>query len=311
MQVVSCHRLARVERSYFLVKYGRMGEDLQRTFYKSALKPGNVPYPLLVPGIWHGTACNRGGKKMVTRFQLKCIIWALGVCLAADLVSADKAALIRFGMVTDVHYADREAQGSRFYGESPQKLAEFVAAMNKEKAKFVIELGDYKDQDVRPDPASTLAYARKIEAVLAGFKGRRYHVLGNHDQDSLGKAEFLKQVVNSGIPAGSSFFSFHANRIHFVVLDANFRSDGKDCERGNFDWTDANIPPYELDWLRKDLAAASNPSIVFVHQQLDGEGAYYVKNAAAARRILEESGLVLAVFQGHRHEGAYSFIVIV
>jgi alkaline phosphatase len=51
-----------------------------------------------------------------------------------------------------------------------------------------------------------------------------------------------------------------------------------------------------------------NPSIVFIHQQLDGEGAYYVKNAAAVRRILEESGRVLAVFQGHRHEGAYSFI---
>jgi len=245
---------------------------------------------------------------MVTRLWWKFIICALGVYLSANLVSADKAALIRFGMVTDIHYADRDAQGSRFYSESPQKLAEFVAAMNKEKVKFVIELGDYKDQDVRPDPARTLAYARKIEAIFAGFKGRRYHALGNHDQDSLGKAEFLKQVVNSGIPAGSSFCSFNANRSHFVILDANFRSDGKDYERGNFDWTDANVPQYELDWLRKDLAAARNPSIVFVHQQLDGEGSYYVKNAAAVRRILEESGRVLAVFQGHRHEGAYSFI---
>jgi predicted phosphodiesterase len=245
---------------------------------------------------------------MVTRLWWKCIICALGVCLSANLISADKAALIRFGMVADIHYADRDAQGSRFYGESSQKLAEFVAAMNKEKVQFVIELGDFKDQDVQPDPARTLAYARKIETVFAGFKGRRYHVLGNHDQDSLGKAEFLKQVVNSGTTGSSSFYSFNANRIHFVILDANFRSDGKDYERGNFDWTDANIPPYELEWLRKDLAVARDPSIVFIHQQLDGEGAYYVKNAAAVRRILEESGRVLAVFQGHRHEGAYSFI---
>ena len=48
--------------------------------------------------------------------------------------------------------------------------------------------------------------------------------------------------------------------------------------------------------------------VVFIHQLLDGEGPVYVKNAAEVRRILQESGKVLAVFQGHHHEGAYSRI---
>jgi alkaline phosphatase len=38
---------------------------------------------------------------------------------------------------------------------------------------------------------------------------------------------------------------------------------------------------------------------------LDGTGDLYVKNAAEVRKVLEESGKVLAVFQGHHHPGQY------
>jgi hypothetical protein len=92
------------------------------------------------------------------------------------------------------------------------------------------------------------------------------------------------------------------------VLDANYKADGNDYERGNFDWTDANIPPEELAWLRRDLAEAPGPVVVFTHQLLDGVGSVYVKNAAEVRHVLEVSGKVLAVFQGHHHAGSYSCI---
>jgi hypothetical protein len=45
-----------------------------------------------------------------------------------------------------------------------------------------------------------------------------------------------------------------------------------------------------------------------VHQQLDGEGDTVVRNAAEVRRVLEASGKVIAVFQGHHHAGGYSEI---
>jgi alkaline phosphatase len=64
----------------------------------------------------------------------------------------------------------------------------------------------------------------------------------------------------------------------------------------------------ELDWLRQDLAASRGPVIVFIHQLLDGTGSVYVKNAPEVREILDASGRVLAVFQGHHHPGAYSYI---
>ena len=41
---------------------------------------------------------------------------------------------------------------------------------------------------------------------------------------------------------------------------------------------------------------------MFAHQRLDVSNHYGVKNAAAVRKLFEESGNVLAVFQGHSHK---------
>lgn len=215
---------------------------------------------------------------------------------------------IRFGIVTDCHYADADPAGQRFYRESLGKLGECVTQMNAEKVDFLIELGDFKDQGRPPVERQTLAYLRGIEGVFQRFGGPTYHVLGNHDADSISKPQFLACVTNTGIEVGRSFYSFDSNGLHCIVLDANFTSNGTAYDHGNFDWTDANIPPHELAWLRDDLATTAGPTVVFIHQLLDGTGAVYVKNADEVRDILENSGKILAVFQGHHHAGAYSQI---
>jgi 3',5'-cyclic AMP phosphodiesterase CpdA len=212
---------------------------------------------------------------------------------------------VRFGVVTDCHYADADAVGTRFYRESIDKLAECVARMNAEDVDFLIELGDFKDQNRPPVEEKTLLYLRDIEAAFQQFKGPTYHVLGNHDMDSLSKPQFLSHVENTGIDPGCSYYSFDARGLHCIVLDANYKADGSDCDHGNFNWQDANIAARELDWLRQDLAGSNDPAIVFVHQLLDGADSVCVRNAAQVRAILERSGRVLAVFQGHLHEGRY------
>jgi hypothetical protein len=216
---------------------------------------------------------------------------------------------VRFGIVTDCHYADREPAGMRFYRESLDKLSECVTRMNAKRVDFLIELGDLKDQDASPVESRTLSHLRRVEEVFRGFRGARYHVLGNHDMDSISKPQFLSQVENTGIESGRSYYSFDVlSSLHCVVLDANYRSDGSDYDHGNFDWTDANIPAHELDWLRQDLAASTSRVVVFIHQLLDGKGPLHVKNADEVRQVLQESGKVLAVFQGHHHEGLYRHI---
>ncbi len=215
---------------------------------------------------------------------------------------------VRFGIVTDCHYADTDPAGTRFYRESLDKLSECVTRMNAEGVDFLIELGDFKDQDRPPVESQTLRHLQTVEAVFRGFAGRRYHVLGNHDMDSLSKRQFLANVENTGIARERSYYSFDVRGLHCVVLDANYRTDGADYDHGNFDWTDANVPAHELDWLKRDLAKARGPAVVFIHQLLDGTGSVYVKNAAEVRDILRQSSQVPAVFQGHHHEGAYSHL---
>jgi len=214
----------------------------------------------------------------------------------------------RFGIVADCHYADAETVGSRYYRQSLDKLGECVEAMNGERVDFLVELGDFKDEDRPAVEEKTISYLQAAEQVFENFKGPRHHVLGNHDVDSISKEQFLDSVENTGINAGKTCYSFDFKGAHFVVLDANYRADGADYDHGNFDWTDANIPPAELEWLKDDLKGARGPAIVFVHQLLDGTGAHYVRNAAEVRAVLQSSGKVPAVFQGHQHSGDYSQI---
>ncbi len=213
-----------------------------------------------------------------------------------------------FGIVTDTHYADTAARGTRYYRESVDKLTECVTFMNQQQIPVLVELGDFKDQNTPANEATTLENLETIEAVFRKFKGRRYHVLGNHDTDSISKKQFLRRVENSGIPEQSKYYSFDAEGVHCIVLDANYRSDGRDYDHGGFDWTDANVPDKERAWLEKDLAMTAKPVIVFIHQQLDGAGPHTVKNAPEVRALLEKSGKVCAVFQGHNHAGPYSTV---
>lgn len=236
---------------------------------------------------------------------------AAGLMLTPDLlaITNDKPVL-RFGMISDVHYADREPAGNRFYRQSLAKMKEAVDRLNQEKIDFVIELGDFKDQDVTPNEAQTLTYLEAIEKAFQQFDGPTYHVLGNHDMDSLSKQQFLARVENTGIPKTSSYYSFNKNGLHFVVLDGNYTKNGVSYDHGNFSWDEANIPKDELDWLKDDLKQNQLPSIVFIHQMLDESknAKQAVQNAPEVRQILEQSEKVICVLQGHVHEERYNLI---
>lgn len=229
-------------------------------------------------------------------------------CRAAR--SSGPRVALRIGLLTDTHYADRRPNGTRYYRESMDKVAECIDRLNLEKVDFAVHIGDFKDEDPEPVEAQTLQYVSDMEAVYARFRGPRYHVLGNHDIDSISKEQFLARVENTGVAPERSYYSFDRNGFHFIVLDACFRQDGAPYDKGNFDWKDTYIPTTQLDWLRADLQTARGPVIVFVHQLLDPEQTevHQIKNAAQVRSILEQSEKVLAVFQGHQHEGGYHLV---
>jgi len=218
--------------------------------------------------------------------------------------------IIRFGMISDIHYADREPAGNRFYRQSLSKVKDAVDEMNRQKVDFMIELGDFKDQDVVPKEANTLKYLVDIESVFQKFNGPTYHVLGNHDTDGISKQQFLERVENTGIPKTESYYSFSRKGIHFVVLDGDFTKEGKAYDHGNFSWDDSFIPESQINWLKNDLKGNHLPVIVFIHQMLSHsrDVKLEVQNAAEVRQVLEQSGKILCVFQGHVHEKSYNLI---
>ena len=226
----------------------------------------------------------------------------------------DDVQSVRFGIITDLHYAARipAAGNSRFYNESLEKLAECVEVMNGHKVDFFIQLGDFKDQDESPDENTTLNYLSEIEAAFRKFKGPVYHVLGNHDHDSISKIQYLNHISNWGFERALNYYSYDMHGFHFLVLDANYTSDEVEYNKGNFDWKDTFIPEEQLEWLNNDLKEHSGkPAVVFIHQRLDdtdGEKNHFVKNSQQVRAVLNKYGNVLLVLQGHDHRGAMNRI---
>ncbi len=205
---------------------------------------------------------------------------------------------LRLGLVTDLHYADKAPGGSRHYRESLTKVVEAAKRFDQEKPDLVVCLGDLID--TAPSLDAEKGYLKRIVKEFSGMPGKHHYVLGNHCVENLTKAEFLGIVEQE-----KSYYSFDASGYHFVVLDACFTSSGAAYGRKNFKWADAKIPPAELEWLKADLRQSPHKSIVFAHQCLDVIPPFGVTNGSEVRKILEDSGKVLAVLQGHFHFGNY------
>jgi alkaline phosphatase len=215
--------------------------------------------------------------------------------------ASDNKKTLRVGLLTDLHYADKSPAGTRCYRETLDKLDEAAIQFKQSSPDFIVELGDFIDAADAVDVE--LKYLKTVNSTFSQICNQRHYVLGNHCVDTLHKEEFLAAVERD-----KSYYSFDQSGVHFVILDACFRSDGQPYGRRNFEWTDANIPPAELEWLRADLNGTPHPVIVFAHQRLDVSSNHGVKNCAEVRRVLEASKKVLAVFQGHSHQNDLNLI---
>jgi predicted MPP superfamily phosphohydrolase len=220
---------------------------------------------------------------------------------------------LRFGVIADPQYADKANNGAetsttnRCYRGTPAKMDSAMAFFNRVKPAFVLILGDYVDGYTSSvaDSVKTMADLDTMNARTGKFQGDIYQVLGNHDGMSTNKAGWLSKSVGK---IKQPYYSFDVGPIHFVVLDGNYRADGKDYSRADtWTWTDTWLHKPQRDWLIADLqAAGQKPTIVSIHQNLHNADDYSVENSDTVRKILETNGNVTHVFQGHRHEGSYA-----
>lgn len=209
--------------------------------------------------------------------------------------------VLNFGFATDIHFSSKTPSGGRNYPDGLVKLQEAVGVWNTENVDFVLLNGDLIDHGGMTKATAINELGDLMENVISNITAPTYFSIGNHDIDVLTKSEFM-----SITQMNEKYYSFDLKGIHFIVLDTcyNSFSDSDDYSEGNYGWQTAYINPSQLTFVENDLDLTELPTVVMCHHRIDNEGDYGVKNAADIRTVLEASGKVIAVVQGHQHINA-------
>ena len=218
---------------------------------------------------------------------------------------------LTIGLFTDAHTASGVLLSTRYGSHSPKKLATAVQTFTERGVDLIVNLGDAIDL-VEGDPVRPADHLAGIGEIVERGGVPGHMVLGNHDVACLSNADLL---THSGAVGKAPYYSFNRGGVHFVVLDTNRFEDGSDYAPYNMpeDWGDSWLGEEQLAWLANDLAAAGKkPTVIFSHAELgeritaDGEDPHVVKDAAAARVIIESAPNVRAVIAGHYHAGRFA-----
>jgi len=205
---------------------------------------------------------------------------------------------MKLGIFTDSHYSSQELTcGKRYNSRSLEKIAAALAHFRNAGCNLVLCLGDLIDRE--DSHALEMQNLRAVAAVLDGTEGPVLVLRGNHDGFCFTEEEFYGILGESHRPRDLTL----GNQT-FLFLDACFTSDGNPYHpEGNHDWTDTWLPDTEA--LRARLAAVPGKAVVCLHQNIDPNirEDHRLKNAAEVRKILEQSGRVHLVLQGHYHPG--------
>ena len=253
-------------------------------------------------------------------FPLVAVVVMLLAALVAwpQPVAAQEQPRLSFGVMADVQYADRDAQGGRHYRQSLANLESCVADLNTKDLAFTIQLGDIIDRG-----------KESFDRVLPIFNRLtmpKYHVLGNHDFP-LPRPEVLAKLGME-----RAYYSFSHDNWRFVVLDTldvsvdggwpedsenhtqaaqwleRLKSEGKPYAQP---WN-GGIGEQQKQWLTDTLREAEErgeKAIVFGHIPLLAEASSQwalLYNHQEIAAILEASGCVVAYLCGHDHAGGYA-----
>jgi Icc protein len=213
---------------------------------------------------------------------------------------------MRFALISDVHLgpsASHQGKLRKLTHLSEQLVAGFVRRMRDEiNPDLVINLGDVvEDESAEKDRER---YGRFV-SMLREIGKPVLHVAGNHDTINLTVEELCAMWGNaSEVP-----YSRDHDAIHFSVL-RTIEHRGERIE----------LPKEQIRWLEQDLAKTTLPSIVLMHHpasemRLEGNRWFEkrphlcrVVERRAVREVIEKSGKVIAVFNGHVHWNHFDVI---
>lgn len=206
---------------------------------------------------------------------------------------------LTIGFVTDLHFgpaAYHDGKLRKLTHHAAELTRGVVRAMNEElRPDLLVNLGDDIEDESRD---ADLARYTECQEILRTAKAELVNVAGNHDVINLTRDDLARIWRHDG----PLFYSFDRGGFHLVVLHTLERKD-----------VDVRIPQAQLEWLASDLARTNFPVIVLMHHsasEQDLSDSFWfkglahlalVKERAELRSILETSGKVRVVFNGHVH----------
>ncbi|MDR2135515.1 MAG: metallophosphoesterase [Treponema sp.] len=206
--------------------------------------------------------------------------------------------IVKFGMCADVH--------CDLAPDAVDRLRTFIDEMNRVHPDFIIQLGDF----CRPREKN-----RPFVDVWNSFTGPKFHVIGNHDNESSSteKAGVIKtysydEVLGFwGAAIKERYYSFDYKGWHFVVLHGSEEVENDFYKTPDYQAGYRFVKKEQRRWLASDLDTTDFPTILFIHEYPDIDTPGGLKGGFYTRRILEMANekvgfqKVRAVFTGHHH----------
>jgi 3',5'-cyclic-AMP phosphodiesterase len=213
---------------------------------------------------------------------------------------------MRFALISDEHFGPTayfQGKLRKLTAQAGMLCQAFVERMNREvKPDLVINLGDVIEDESR---AKDLEHYGQFVDILKALECPVLHVAGNHDQVNLSDAD-LCQLWNHD---GALHYSRDVAGVHFSILRTIEVTD-----------VAIHLPQEQIDWLARDLAQSSLPSVVLMHHpasemRLDGNRWFEkrpnvcrVAERRALQDVVSNAPRVVAVFNGHVHWNHFDLI---
>jgi Calcineurin-like phosphoesterase len=262
-------------------------------------------------------------------------------------VMSESDASLRFAVVADVQYGDRDdyvkqtpsgVKRRLAYRASLERLQAAIQALNRvDGLSCIVSVGDIIEGALSGKVDDSVREAKGVLSVFAASRVPVHHVIGNHCR-SIPLAD-LWNMLGMGSPGykdirvapGWRFVLLNGAELNLAAVDAT-PSDAEALRRlmdesiENFQGPDDDkpsrlIPRYyggigsdQLAWFRSVLSRAADENervVVFCHYPLAENatrGTHVLINGHAVVRAMEEHpGLVRCVFAGHDHLGGCTF----
>ncbi len=206
---------------------------------------------------------------------------------------------LTLALVTDLHFGPKALFAGKLRKLSHLAPALTEAVVDELRARvrpdLLVNLGDdIEDESPELDRERYGACQERLRAAGCPL----VNVAGNHDTVHLTHDDLARAWGRRG----HLHYTYDLGGYRFVILHTVERKD-----------VDVSIDDDQLAWLRDELARSPSPVVVLMHHSASeqdlADSRWFsaaphlalVRNRAELRRVVRESGKVVAVFNGHVH----------